>query len=65
MTFEVKHIRGIEEIQLQFVWHDENGKFRKKGLIIEINPDDLEEVYEGAHFPRIFLSKEAIREFRV
>jgi hypothetical protein len=65
MPFEVEHLRGIEEVKLRFTWRDEDGQLRKKGVIIEVTPDDLPDIEENMKYPRVFLSRETIFRQRV
>lgn len=62
MPFEVEHLRGLEEIRLVEKWRDEEGRLHKRGIILEIVPEDLPEVLEMQEYPRVFLSKRIIKE---
>ena len=65
MPFEVQHIRGIEEVKLRLTWTDEEGKWHKRGIILEITPDELPEVPEACEYPRVFLSRQNMDALRV
>lgn len=63
--FKVEHIRGIEEVKLCFSWRDDDGHLHKRGVVIEVSPEDLPVVEEGMMYPRMFLSRRIIDDQRV